>query len=123
MKNFSNGLQVKASWRMEVDFSQVAENCQIFCQGVGVVFLMFLSKIKDDNSIWQSARDALIQRLVTTSKKGSPSRVTYGHADARQAKRRGRSRLGCRTLVPPRSILAQLHVGRKCAWVGELARP
>ena len=39
---------------------KIAKNCQIFCQTVGGVFLMFLPKIKDDNSICQTAGDALM---------------------------------------------------------------
>ena len=44
---------------LEAGFSQVVKNCQVFCQTVGGVFLTFLPKIKDDNSICQTARDAL----------------------------------------------------------------
>jgi hypothetical protein len=44
-------------------FSQVVKNCQVFCQTVGGVFLMFLPKIKDGNSICQTAGDALISYL------------------------------------------------------------
>jgi hypothetical protein len=45
-------------YALEADFFQVAENYQVFCQIVGGVFLMFLRKNKDDNLIWQTARDA-----------------------------------------------------------------
>jgi len=44
---------------LEVGFSQVTKNCHVFCQTVGGVFLMFLPKIKDANSIWQTVEDAL----------------------------------------------------------------
>ena len=43
-------------WRLV--FFQVAKNCQVFCQTVRGVFLMFLPKIKNDNSICQTAGDA-----------------------------------------------------------------
>ena len=46
-------------YALEAVFSQVAKNCQVFCQTVGGVFLTFLPKIKDGNSIWQTAGDAL----------------------------------------------------------------
>jgi hypothetical protein len=45
---------------MEADFSQVAKNCQVFWQTVGGVFLMFLPKIKDYNSI----RHKLLEMLL-----------------------------------------------------------
>jgi hypothetical protein len=37
---------------LEAGFSQVSKNCYVFCQTVGGVFLTFLPKIKDGNSIW-----------------------------------------------------------------------
>jgi len=46
-------------YALEAGFSQVAKNCQVFCQTVGGVFLTFLPKIKDGNSICQTAGDAL----------------------------------------------------------------
>ena len=39
-------------YALEAGFSQVAKNCQVFCQTIGGVFLMFLPKIRDGNSIW-----------------------------------------------------------------------
>jgi hypothetical protein len=57
---------------LESGFSQVAKNCQIFCQSVGGVFLTFFLKIKDDNSIWQTARDGF---ATTTSRATSPSHL------------------------------------------------
>jgi len=47
-------------YALEADFSQVAKNYQVFCQTIGGVFLTFLPKIKDDNSICQTAGDALM---------------------------------------------------------------
>jgi len=47
-------------YALEAGFSQVAKNYQVFCQTVGGVFLTFLPKIKDGNSICQTAGDALI---------------------------------------------------------------
>ena len=44
-------------YALEAGFSQVAKNCQVFCQTVGGVFLTFLPKIKDGNSICQTAGD------------------------------------------------------------------
>ena len=52
-------------YALEASFSQVAKNCQVFCQTVGWVFLTFLSKIKDGNSICQTAGDALIGQGIT----------------------------------------------------------
>ena len=46
-------------YALEAGFSQVAKNCQVFCQTVGGVFLTFLPKIKDGNSICQTLGDAL----------------------------------------------------------------
>ena len=46
-------------YALEAGFSQVVKNCQVFCQTVGGVFLKFLPKIKDDNSICQTLGDAL----------------------------------------------------------------
>ena len=46
-------------YALEAGFSQVCKNCQVFCQTVGGVFLTFLPKIKDGNSIGQTAGDAL----------------------------------------------------------------
>ena len=46
-------------YALEAGFFQVAKNCQVFCQTVGWVFLTFLPKIKNVNSIWQTAGDAL----------------------------------------------------------------
>ena len=46
-------------YALEAGFSQVVKNCQVFCQTVGGVFLTFLPKIKDGNSICQTAGDAL----------------------------------------------------------------
>ena len=46
-------------YALEAVFSQVAKNCQVFCQTIGGVFLTFLPKIKDGNSICQTAGDAL----------------------------------------------------------------
>src|SRR6185312_12847020 len=51
-------------YALEAGFSQVTKNCQVFCQTVGGVFLTFLPKIRDGNSICQTAGDAL-----TTDKK------------------------------------------------------
>ena len=48
-------------YALEAGFSQVAKNCQVFCQTVGGVFLTFLPKIKDDNSICQTLGDATFQ--------------------------------------------------------------
>jgi predicted ArsR family transcriptional regulator len=42
----------------EAGFSQVAKNCQVICEIVGRVFKVFLPKIKDANSIWQTVGDA-----------------------------------------------------------------
>ena len=47
-------------YALDAGFFQIAKKCQVFCQTVGGVFLMFLLKIKDGNSIWQTDRDALI---------------------------------------------------------------
>ena len=55
-------------YALEAGFSQVAQNCQVFCQTVGGVFLTFLPKIKDDNSICQTAGDALILLVLLSSK-------------------------------------------------------
>jgi len=44
-------------WRLV--FPKLPNNCQVFCQTIGGVFLTFLSKIKDGNSICQTAGDAL----------------------------------------------------------------
>ena len=46
-------------YALEAGFSQVAKNYQVFCQTVGGVFLTFLPKIRDVNSICQTAGDAL----------------------------------------------------------------
>ena len=46
-------------YALEAGFSQIAKNCQVFCQTIGGVFLMFLPKIKDGNSICQIAGDTL----------------------------------------------------------------
>ena len=46
-------------YALEAGFSQVAKNCQVFCQTVGGVFLTFLPKIKDGNSICQTLGDSL----------------------------------------------------------------
>ena len=45
---------------LEAGFSQVDKNYQVFCQTVGGVFLTFLPKIKDGNSICQTDGDALL---------------------------------------------------------------
>ena len=45
-------------YALEAGFSQVVKNCQVFCQTIGGVFLTFLPKIKDGNSICQTAGDA-----------------------------------------------------------------
>src|SRR6185437_15227297 len=50
-------------YALEADFSQVAKNCQVFCQTVGGVFLTFFTKIKDGNSICQTLGDALTLEL------------------------------------------------------------
>ena len=52
---------------LEAGFSQVAK--KFFCQTVGGVFLTFLPKIKDDNSICQTAGDAQSQRNNSLLKK------------------------------------------------------
>jgi hypothetical protein len=52
---------------LEAGFSQVAKNYQVFCQTVVRVFLMFLPKIKDGNSICQTAGDALMLLVSITS--------------------------------------------------------
>ena len=44
---------------LDAGFSQVVKNCQVFCQIIRGVFLTFLLKIKDVNSICQTTRDAL----------------------------------------------------------------
>ena len=49
---------------LEAGFSQVAKNCQVFCQTIGGVFLTFLPKIKDGNSICQTAGDALSGKIL-----------------------------------------------------------
>ena len=49
--------RIFAHWRLVL--FQVAKNCQIFCQTVGGVFLTFLPKIKNGNSICQTLGDAL----------------------------------------------------------------
>src|SRR6185312_12544462 len=54
-------------YALEAGFSQVAKKYQVFCQTVGGVFLTFLPKIKDDNSICQTAGDALISPSSGTS--------------------------------------------------------
>ena len=46
-------------YALEAGFSQVAKSYQVFYQTVRGVFLTFLPKIKDDNSICQTAGDAL----------------------------------------------------------------
>jgi len=51
------GARIFTRWKLF--FSQVAKNCQVFCQTIGGVFLTFLPKIKDGNSICQTAGDAL----------------------------------------------------------------
>jgi hypothetical protein len=51
-------------YALEVGFSQVVKNCQVFCQTIGGVFFNFLPKIKDDNSIWQTAGDARASSIV-----------------------------------------------------------
>jgi hypothetical protein len=53
---------------LDTGFFQVAKNCQVFCQTIGGVFLTFLLKIKNDNSIWQTIGNACrmdIPRLTT----------------------------------------------------------
>jgi len=49
-------------WRLV--FLKLPKNCQVFCQTVGGVFLTFLPKIKDGNSICQTAGDALKKGLA-----------------------------------------------------------
>ena len=51
-------------YALEVGFSQVGKNCQVFCQTVGGVFLTFLPKIKNGTSICQTDGDALIRYLL-----------------------------------------------------------
>ena len=51
-------------YALEAGFYQVTKNCQVFCQTVGGVFLMFLPKIKDINSICQTAGDALTTPIL-----------------------------------------------------------
>src|SRR6185436_13334302 len=46
-------------YALEAGFFQFTKNYQVFCQTIGGVFLTFLPKIKDDNSICQTAGDAL----------------------------------------------------------------
>ena len=52
-------------YALEAGFSQVAKNCQVFCQTVGGVFLTFLPKIRDGNSICQTAGDALTGHIYS----------------------------------------------------------
>jgi len=47
------------AWRTSV--CQVAKFCQIICQTVGGMFLLFFQKTKYSKLIWQTLRDALIQ--------------------------------------------------------------
>ena len=51
-------------YALEAGFSQVAKNYQVFCQTVGGVFLTFLPKIKDGNSICQTLGDALTKWTI-----------------------------------------------------------
>ena len=59
-------VRIFALCALKADFSQVAKNYQVFCQIIGGVFLTFLPKIKDNNSICQTDGDAL--RRVHTGK-------------------------------------------------------
>jgi hypothetical protein len=51
-------------YALEAGFPQVAKSCRVFCQTVGEVFLTFLPKIKDCNSIWQTAGDCVRTNLL-----------------------------------------------------------
>ena len=64
-------------YALEAGFSQITKNWQVFCQTVGGVFLTFLPKIKDGNSICQIAGDALSTPARLKRNKGN--KFTYGH--------------------------------------------
>jgi hypothetical protein len=46
-------------YMLETCFFQVVKKCQVFCQTIRWMFSAFLLKIKNDNRIWQTVRDAL----------------------------------------------------------------